>query len=550
MSLITYFSSAPQEDDLPKAFPSPFSNTPHTIARQAAAQLQVWLKNQSIWQHDFDSVDGGKMFGVLVVKDENNRLAFLSAFSGMLAGQWQLPGFVPPVFDQSLRQGFLPAGEAELAIYATQIETLHNSAERCDLLAQLKQLSQQQDADIQALKQIHMARKVLRREQRDLTTSVSVDEQEKLFARLSFESQQDKREFKHANAQWRSKLAVLQQRLDDIEAQIGLLKKARARLSNSLHQQVFSGYTLCNKQGEHKPVTDFFVDGLPPSGAGDCAAPKLIQYAHQHDLIPLALAEFWWGAAPKQAVRHHGHYYPACRGKCQPILPFMLKGLDVQPHTVLGNKVYDDCAPVTVYEDDDLVVVNKPSGLLSVPGKDVQDSVLTRLQQRYANATGPLLVHRLDMSTSGLLLAAKNSETHKALQHQFEQRSIEKRYVAVLSKRLAGHQYKGTIELPLRVDLDDRPRQLVCFHHGKPAKTHWQVISRQQVTTRVYFYPVTGRTHQLRMHASHKDGLNAAIVGDELYGEAAGRLLLHAERLRFTQPNTGERIEVKVPAPF
>ncbi len=550
MTIITRFSTKPQESELPTAFPSPFGATPHAIARQAAVQLQAWLSTQSSWLHDFDSVDGGKMFGVLVVRDRNDRVGFVSAFSGMLAGQWQLPGFVPPVFDQRQRQAFLPAGEAKLADYAKQIDALHNSAERCDLRTQLNQLRQQRDVDIKALKQVHKARKAQRREQRNLAKADATDEQDKLLAQLSFESQQDKRDLKEINVQWNARLAVVQERLDIIEGQIAALKKARSTLSNSLHKKVFATYTLSNRLGEQKTISHFFEDRHPPSGAGDCAAPKLLHYAHQHELTPLALAEFWWGAAPKQGVRHHGHYYPACRGKCHPILPFMLKGLELKSHTLLGGNFHDPNAPATVYEDNDLVVVNKPSGLLSVPGKEVQDSVLTRLQERYPDATGPLLVHRLDMSTSGLLLAAKNAETHKALQQQFEQRSVEKRYMALLSKRLPEHQDKGSIELPLRVDLDDRPRQVVCFAHGKTAKTHWQVIARQQATTKVYFYPVTGRTHQLRMHASHKDGLNAPIVGDELYGEAGQRLLLHADRLRFTHPNTGERIEVSAAAPF
>jgi len=550
MPFITRFSTAPQESGLPKAFPSPFSGTPHAIAKQAAVQLQTWLTSQSAWQHDFDSVDGGKMFGVLVIRDNHDQIGFVSAFSGMLAGQWQLPGFVPPVFDQLQRQAFLPAGETELANYAMQIQALQNKTKYHQLHAQLKQLSQLRDADIQTLKQQHKSRKARRSERRVLANAEPTNEQDKLLRRLSFESQQDKRELKQVNAQWQVRLDVLLAQLDEIEIQITVLKKSRAKLSNRLHQQVFATYALSNKRGEQKSIAHFFEDGNPPSGAGDCAAPKLIHFACQHDLTPLALAEFWWGAAPKQGVRHHGHYYPACRSKCLPILPFMLTGLEVQAAPVLGDNFHDHKAPATVYEDDDLVVVNKPSGLLSVPGKEVQDSVLTRLQQRYPDATGPLLVHRLDMSTSGLLLVAKNSATHKALQYQFEQRSVEKRYIAMLSKRLPEHQHRGTIELPLRVDLDDRPRQLVCFSHGKSATTHWQVITRQQSTTRLYFYPVTGRTHQLRMHASHKDGLDAAIIGDELYGVAADRLQLHAERLRFTQPNTGERIEVNSPAPF
>ncbi len=550
MTLIITFTNTPEKNERPKIFPSPFSAIPHTIARQAAAQLQTWITGQTDWQHDFNSVNGGKMFGVLVLKNSDDQLGFVAAFSGMLAGQWQLPGFVPPIFDQSERQMFLPAGEAELGRYTSQIETLNNSAARHGLFLRLKQLSQQRCIDMQTLKKTHMMRKAQRRDQRDACQFVRVEEKKELLEKLSFESQQDKREFKQVKASWQARQTVFQQQLDKIESQISVLKKTRGKLSNSLQQQVFATYILANKRGEKKTISQFFEDDRPPSGTGDCAAPKLIHYACKHQLTPLALAEFWWGAAPKQEVRHHGHYYPACRGKCQPILPFMLKGYDVQPAPILGDRFYNHHAPATIFEDEDLLVVNKPSGLLSVPGKEVKDSVLTRLQQRYPEATGPLLVHRLDMSTSGLLLAAKNAATHKALQHQFERRSIEKRYVAILSKRLVEHQDKGIVDLPLRVDLDDRPRQRVCFSYGKAAQTHWQVISRQQSTTRVYFYPVTGRTHQLRLHAAHQDGLNAAIAGDELYGVAAERLLLHAERLRFTQPNTGKRIEIKRAAPF
>lgn len=549
MSLITYFSTQPKNNDIPQIFPSPFNGIPHAIAKKAAIQLQASLASQSASLHDFDASDGGKMFGVLVVRDSNQQIGFLSAFSGMLAGQWQLPGFVPPLFDQAQRQSFLPAGEAELARYADKIQALQHCPERNRLDKQLQLLKQKKDADIKALKMIHKANKERRKSERHEASGEAIDAVEKLLVRLSFDSQQDKRQLRLANMDWSSKLNVIQEKLDEIEAQINSLKKSRSKLSNLLHKQVFSGYRLYDFLGEQKPIYDFYDQNHPPGGSGDCAAPKLIHYAQQNHLTPVALAEFWWGASPKAGVRHHGHFYPSCRGKCRPILPYMLKGLDVQAPPLLGQ-AFDETTPETVYEDDDLVVVNKPSGLLSVPGKEVQDSVLTRLQQRYPDATGPLLVHRLDLSTSGLLLAAKNAKTHTALQHQFEKRSIEKRYVAVLSKRLPEHLDKGSIDLPLRVDLYDRPRQLVCFEHGKAAKTHWRVIKRLQATTRVYFYPVTGRTHQLRMHASHIDGLNAPIVGDNLYGKADERLLLHAERLRLTHPKTGERIEVKVPAPF
>ena len=550
MDLITWLSPASKTSDLPDEFPSPFNNIPHAIARQAAEQLQARLTNQADWAHDFDAIDGGKMFGVLVVKDSDDRIGFLSAFAGMLAGQWQLPGFVPPIFDRVQRESLLSAAEAELARYDKQIAALQHNTEQHDLQVKLHQLTQQQDAETKAMRQEHKSRQMLRREQRMQAKNEKAEEQASLFAKLAFESQQDKRELQSLNAHWRMRLEEVQGKLDDTEAQIEYLKTARANFSSSLHKQLYSTYTLSNRLGEVRTISHFFKDHNPPASAGDCAAPKLIHYAHKLDLLPLALTEFWWGAPPKHEVRHHGHHYPACRGKCRPILPFMLKGLKLQPAPLLAHSFHDVNVPETIYEDDDLIIVNKPSGLLSVPGEEVQDSVLTWLQQRYPNATGPMLVHRLDMSTSGLLLAAKNAETHKSLQQQFERRSVEKRYVAVLSAMLSQHQDKGNIELPLCVDIHDRPRQVVCFAHGKATQTRWQVIARQSTTTRVYFYPKTGRTHQLRIHAAHKDGLNAPIVGDELYYQAGERLLLHAERLRFTHPATGKWIEVNSPVPF
>ncbi|MCF6236028.1 MAG: RluA family pseudouridine synthase [Gammaproteobacteria bacterium] len=544
MCCITYLSPPPQPADLPLIFPSPFNNTPHAIAKKASEQLQDLLNNQFNCPHDFDAPEGGKMFGVLVVKDQNNNIGFLSGFSGMLAGKWRWPGFVPELFDLVERDSFLPAGEAALADFTSQIFELQSSQKYRDLQKQLKQQEQERDAAWLLLKQSHKARKALRDEQRK-----ALQNNDALFTELARESQQDKRELKDIKTEWIARLVSIQVPLNQIDGKIERLKKARAELSSKLHKQVFSTYRLTNFFGEQQEVSTFYKGQKPPGGAGDCAAPKLIQYANRHHLLPLALAEFWWGASPKEGVRHHGFYYPSCRGKCWPILPFMLQGLDVQPPTELVKAIGEN-EPVAVYEDDDLFVVNKPHGLLSVPGKEVQDSVLTRLQKRYPKATGALLVHRLDLSTSGLLLVAKNSETHKALQKQFLKRTIKKRYVAVLSKELPEDQSQGVIELPLRVDIDDRPRQCVCFTHGKLAKTHWKVIERKRGRTRVYFYPVTGRTHQLRVHASHKDGLNTPIEGDELYGAESERLLLHAERLIFIHPATGQRIEVRVAAPF
>ncbi len=544
MSLITPLSPDTTKFKLPKVFPSPFNNTPHPIAQLASIELQNRLNDPAEWQHDFDAPDGGKMLGVLVVQDNAGQLGFLSSFSGMLAGRWQLPGFVPPLFNLTEREAFLPAGESELAIYNQEIQKQQQTNEYIALQTQLIELRFQQNIEIEALKKKNRQQKDLRRQQRRKAP------QDTLLARLAFESQQDKRAIRELIAQWHERLAAPQAQLNDIETQITRLKSARAELSNQLHRSVFDGYRLLNRLGEKKLIASFFSEGLPPGGAGDCAAPKLIQYAHQQKLKPIALAEFWWGAAPKKTVRHHGHFYPACRGKCHPILPFMLQGLDLQIWQSAAHHLVDANAPPTVYEDADLLVVNKPWGLLSIPGKEVDDSVFTRMKQRYPQATGALLVHRLDMSTSGLILIAKNAVTHKALQKQFLNRTVEKRYVAVLSKRLPTQPGKGDIDLPLRVDLDDRPRQMICYAHGKPAKTHWQIIKQDQDTTRVYLYPVTGRTHQLRVHAAHQDGLNAAIVGDELYGQPGERLLLHAERLCFTHPRNNKRIELEVSAPF
>ena len=336
-------------------------------------------------------------------------------------------------------------------------------------------------------------------------------------------------------------------------------------------------YKLYNTLGEKKLTTDLFDNPNSLSGIGDCASPRLLQFAYSRGYLPLAMAEFWIGPHPLNAIRHDGQFYSACRGKCWPILPFMLKGLNVSPLLIPGLEKTDSKLTSEknaalldiVYEDDLIVIVNKAAGLLSVPGKDVKDSVLTRLKYQYPFATGPLLVHRLDLSTSGLLLAAKDIDTHKALQQQFMSRTIEKRYIALLisaeepapsqhvfigNHNTHFHKRSGTIDLPIRVDIEDRPRQLVCHLFGKKAITHWEIIRREDDMIRVYFYPVTGRTHQLRIHAAHKEGLNAAIVGDPLYGVSrevkASRLMLHAERLCFSHPVTGKRIIIESVAPF
>lgn len=297
-------------------------------------------------------------------------------------------------------------------------------------------------------------------------------------------------------------------------------------------------------------LSGLFAPGQPPPGAGDCAAPRLLAHARDRGLRPIALAEFWWGPPPPEGGRQWGVFYPACRGRCGPLLPLLLRGLPLAPARPFRPPAIDAAAMKVLFEDDRLVVVEKPAGLLSVPGRDpaVTDSVLARLRARCPEATGPLLVHRLDLDTSGLLVATKDPATYALLQRQFLERAVDKRYIAWLEGDVAGDE--GLVDLPLRVDLDDRPRQILDPVHGKRAVTAWRVLARAQGRTRVALFPRTGRTHQLRAHAAHARGLGAAIVGDRLYGRAGERLLLHAEALSFVHPGTGRPVTFESPSPF
>lgn len=339
-------------------------------------------------------------------------------------------------------------------------------------------------------------------------------------------------------------------RLTKEEQEIEQLKQERKRRSAALQRKLFEQFRILNARGEVKDLCELFAptyQGAPPAGAGECAAPKLLQYAYQHQLEPIAMAEFWWGDSPKTEIRHHGYYYPACKGKCEPILHHMLQGLRVDENPLLADSHRETKLDI-LYEDDYLLVINKPEGMLSVPGKGDVDSVYQRLSILYPEATGPIIVHRLDMATSGLLLAAKTKEAHQDLQAQFKNRTIQKRYIALLEGEVP--QDEGEIRLPLCSDPLDRPRQIVSEEFGKPALTRYRVLERTSGKTLIAFYPQTGRTHQLRVHAAHPLGLHCPILGDELYGRKAERLYLHAEYLAFTHPITFERIEIRAKIPF
>ncbi|MBS1153782.1 MAG: Ribosomal large subunit pseudouridine synthase, partial [Myxococcaceae bacterium] len=325
------------------------------------------------------------------------------------------------------------------------------------------------------------------------------------------------------------------------------LELHRAERSNQLLRQFHDAYVVKNARGEQRGLRALFAPDEPPGGAGDCAAPRLFGQAWREQLRPIALAEFWWGAPPVSGGRHPGAYYPACRGKCGVVLPFMLEGANVEPAPLFGADSAALAEPRVVFEDEWVIVVEKPAGLLSVPGRHekLRDSVLARLGDRLAE---PQVVHRLDLDVSGLMLVAKDRPTHAALQRQFAMRQIDKRYVAWLEG--AVEKDEGRVELALRVDPHDRPRQIYDPEHGKSALTEWRVLERTPTRTRVALFPRTGRTHQLRVHAAHPLGIGAPIVGDRLYGREDARLLLHAEALTFTHPRTGERLALRCPAPF
>jgi tRNA pseudouridine32 synthase/23S rRNA pseudouridine746 synthase len=551
------FQSPVEGIALPEKFNYPFHYVPHEIALAAATELQTYLRTQSDWEHDFGMEPGndgeiiGKMFGVLVVKNQQSELGYLCAVSGRLAGNNLHEKFVPPVFDILVQDGFFRKGETIISEINSRIYALEKNP---DFLAAQKALAQGRTQSVQELEESKQKNKTQKEardlKRKELEAQYTEDELHSQLKALNQQSINEHYHLKQLKLGWNDKLATLEDHVASFEQEIDTLKEERKTRSATLQDAIFDQFYFVNKDLTQRSVGDIFKytpEGRPTAGAGECAAPKLLQYAFLNQLEPFALAEFWWGQSPKSEIRIHGHYYPACRGKCEPILGHMLQGMNIDENPMLKNPAEGKDLPV-VWEDEHIVIINKPHEFLSVPGKSVDDSVLTRLKERYPEAPELMVVHRLDMSTSGLLVAAKTMEIYKNLQSQFEQREVKKRYVALLEGNITDNA--GWIDLPLRVDLNDRPRQLVCHEHGKPAQTRWKVIERKDGRTKVYFFPVTGRTHQLRVHAAHPLGLNTPMVGDDLYGQRSTRLHLHAERIEFMHPVSGKRIAVEVPAEF
>ena len=538
---------------LPEKFTFPFYYEPHELSKIAANELQAYLETQTDFEHNFglqENQEGlviGKMFGVLVCKNQEGELGYLWAFSGKLAGVNHLPYFVPTIFDMLQENGFFRKEEEVLNAINRKIEILENSEELQNKKNQLESTKKEAATDIQNQKDKIKKLKIERDEKRNSFLNLTASEKEKFEFELSEASKKESIILKKMSKYWNFQIENAQNELNLLLEEINQLKEERRQKSGALQQKLFAEYSFLNQFGERKSIGEIFNNN-PPAGAGECAAPKLLHYAFENQLKPIAMAEFWWGQSPKSEIRKHKQFYPACKSKCEPILlSHMLKGLDMEANPFQENPAEGKDIEI-VFEDEVLAVINKPAEFLSVPGKIISDSVYQRVKDLYPNATGPLIVHRLDMSTSGLMLIAKDEETYVKLQSQFIKRTIKKRYVALLDGVL--EEKDGFINLPLRVDLDDRPRQLVCYEYGKQAQTKWEVIEIKNSQTLVYFYPITGRTHQLRVHASHELGLKTPIVGDDLYGSKANRLHLHAESLTFIHPETREEMTFKKDAEF
>ena len=540
MNKLHYFADSISLLSLPEKFTYPFHYTPHPLFVAAAGEVGRYLSTKGEWQGELRK---GKMFGVLIVRTGEGEVGYLAAFSGILAGKNRHTYFVPPVYDVQEPDGFFRIEEEQISGINRRIEELQADVRYKDCKQRLADETILAGQVLDDIRGRMKAAKVERDRLRSTDTRVDSEQ-------LIRESQFQKAELKRQKQYWKDHLASLQAEVEVFETEIERLKAERKTRSAALQQWLFKQFRMLNARGEERDLCNLFKDTVqktPPAGAGECAAPKLLQYAYRNGWQPLAMAEFWWGDSPKNEIRRHGYYYPACKGKCGPILKHMLQGLHVEKNP-LETDMHRGTELEIMYEDEWLSVVNKPAGMLSVPGKSDIDSVYGRVRRMYPEATGPMVVHRLDMATSGLILIAKTKEVHQNLQAQFKNRTVCKRYVAWLDGIV--EKKEGHIELPLRPDPEDRPRQVVDAVHGKPAVTDYTVLHYDSGRTFISFIPKTGRTHQLRVHSAHPLGLNAPIVGDELYGRKADRLYLHAEYLGFIHPVSGVYMEIEKESGF
>lgn len=550
--------------DFPERMNNPLDYQPHPLCIAVCKELQTYLSEHEDWREE---IDKGKMFGVLIVENAQPasgapEIGYLAAYSGQIGGRSDWDDFVPAVFDYLQPDGYFKTHEAEISGINQSIRKLEANTHMKEAKGLILQLQEERKHTIAAYQE-KIKKAKAKRDARREAGSLNPEEE----AEMVKESQFMKAELRRLKKSLSEKTS-LETEYEAYQADILSLKQLRKTLSDALQQWLFSQFRMQNYEGESKDLLEIFRDAalrdypqatiatsriaalkmVPPAGSGECCEPKLLQYAYSLGYKPLQMAMFWWGESPKEEIRHHLHFYPACNGKCKPILQWMLPASTFEPAAVdlsLYNKVE------TLYEDREIAVIHKPEGLLSVPGKDAaQPSVYALMRSKYPEATGPLIVHRLDMSTSGVMMIAKTEFAYHRLQKAFLNHQIQKKYVAIISGKVIPE--KGIISLPLMPDYLDRPRQIVDHELGKEAITEYEVLEPVDDShLRIALYPKTGRTHQLRVHCAHQEGLNAPILGDPLYGnEKAARLHLHAEEITFEHPLTGKKMTITRKADF
>ena len=555
---------------------NPLDYEPHPLCIQACREVQEMLARREDWQEE---IARGKMFGVLIVEnvktdadkqkrgyqtadDDAPKWGYLAAYSGQIGGRSDWEDFVPAVFDYLQPDGYFKTHEAEISHFNLSISRLEKDERMKEARTLIRKLQEERKRTIAAYQEKMKEAKAKRDSRREAGNLSEAEE-----AEMIRESQFMKAELRRLKKSLSEKTA-LETEFEDYQENILRLKQLRKQLSDALQQWLFSQFRMLNQEGESKDLLEIFRDEalkeypqaaiatsriaalkmVPPAGSGECCEPKLLQYAYQHGYKPLQMAMFWWGESPKEEIRHHLQFYPACNGKCKPILHWMLPASTFEPAAV-NPSIYNKVE--TLYEDREIAVIHKPEGLLSVPGKDTaQPSVYALMRRKYPEATGPLIVHRLDMATSGVMIIAKTEFAYHRLQRAFLNHQIQKKYIAIISGKDVPE--KGIISLPLLPDYLNRPRQMVNREQGKEAITEYEILERIDGShLRIALYPKTGRTHQLRVHCAHQEGLNAPILGDPLYGnEKAARLHLHAEEITFEHPLTGKKITIKRKADF
>ena len=509
---------------LPARMNNPFCYEPDVFCRAAVDEVKRWITEAP---PEFKAeADQGKMFGVLIVRRKHD-IGFVAGYSGQLNGRSDWPGFVPAVFDYLQPDGYFKRHEAAITALNKRIEALEQSEDLATARREWEGATHETERQLAAFK-IEIKREKEGRP-KELTPE------------MIRRSQFLKAELHRMKQRLALQIADRKTVVDKMEAEIITLKAQRRQQSDALQRWLFGHFVMLDSHGTRKDLLRIFAPFTPPAGSGECCEPKLLQYAFSQGWQPLRMAMFWWGASPRDEIRHHLHFYPACNGKCKPILKWMLSDIAIEEHPLEAETKQE---LEWIYEDNDIAVVCKPAGMLSVPGKNGRESVLSLVCERHPEATGPVIVHRLDMATSGLLVVALRMESYLNLQRQFKEHSVEKRYIAQLERPIKANE--GRISLALRPDPCDRPRQIVDTLHGKTAVTVYQ----HEGNGRMILRPLTGRTHQLRVHCAHPDGLNDPIKGDELYGTKADRLYLHAEALSFTHPTTDKRMTFEREAAF